>query len=40
MIDLVKKGSETAKNGFKNEKDITNKFNLWEKQKSSIYRKS
>lgn len=29
MIDLVKKGSETAKNGFKNEKDVANKFNSW-----------
>jgi hypothetical protein len=29
MIDLVKRGSETAKNGFKNEKDVANKFNSW-----------
>jgi hypothetical protein len=25
-----KLGSETAKNGFKNEKDIVSKFNNWE----------
>lgn len=30
-MDLVKKGSDTAKQGFKNEKDIVNKFNNWEK---------
>ncbi len=29
-MDLVQKGSQTAKNGFKNEKDICNKFNSWE----------
>lgn len=28
-MDLVKKGSETAKNGFKNEDDIVTKFNNW-----------
>ena len=30
MKDLVKKGSQTAKNGFKNEKEVANKFNNWE----------
>jgi hypothetical protein len=30
-MDLIEKGSQTAKNGFKNEKDIVNKFNNWEK---------
>lgn len=29
MKDLVLKGSQTAKNGFKNEQDIANKFNNW-----------
>ena len=29
-MDLVQKGSQTAKNGFKNEQDICNKFNNWE----------
>lgn len=28
-MDLVQKGSQTAKNGFKNEQDICNKFNNW-----------
>ncbi len=28
-LDLVKKGSETAKNGFKNEEYVINKFNNW-----------
>ncbi|MCK4663492.1 MAG: hypothetical protein KAT68_11545 [Bacteroidales bacterium] len=30
-MDLIQKGSQTAKNGFKNEKDIVNKFNNWKK---------
>lgn len=30
MPDLVLRGSQTAKNGFKNEQDITNKFNNWQ----------
>ena len=30
-MDLVEKGSQTAKNGFKNEDDIVNKFNNWKK---------
>lgn len=29
-MDLVKKGSQTAKDGFKNEQDICNKFNHWQ----------
>ncbi len=29
-MDLVKKGSQTAKNGFKNEQDICDKFNHWQ----------
>lgn len=31
--DLVKLGSNTAKNGFKNEYDVIDKFNNWEKDK-------
>ncbi len=30
MEDLVLKGSQTAKNGFKNEKEVADKFNHWE----------
>ncbi len=30
-MDLIKKGSDTAKQGFKNEKDIVAKFNNWQK---------
>lgn len=30
MEDLVLRGSQTAKNGFKNEKEIADKFNHWE----------
>lgn len=29
-MDLLKKGSETAKNGFKNEEEICDKFNNWQ----------
>ena len=29
MIDLVLKGSQTAKDGFANERDIVEKFNSW-----------
>ena len=29
MIDLVALGSQTAKNGFKNEQDICDKFENW-----------
>lgn len=29
-MDLIQKGSQTAKNGFKNEHDICNKFNSWQ----------
>jgi len=28
-MDLIKKGSQTAKYGFKNEKDLVSKFNNW-----------
>lgn len=34
-MDLIQKGSETAKNGFKNEQDIIDKFNSWEKDKDA-----
>lgn len=30
MYDLVYRGSQTAKNGFKNEKEVADKFNHWE----------
>lgn len=30
-MGLIQKGSKTAKDGFKNEKNIVNKFNNWEK---------
>lgn len=33
--DLVKLGSATAKNGFKNEYDVIDKFNNWEKDKTA-----
>jgi len=33
--DLVKLGSNTAKNGFKNEHDVIDKFNNWQKDKTS-----
>lgn len=33
--DLVKLGSDTAKNGFKNERDVIDKFNNWEKDKTA-----
>ncbi|MDH2924028.1 R.HinP1I restriction endonuclease [Nicoletella semolina] len=29
-MDLIKLGSKTARNGFKNERDIANRFNHWE----------
>ena len=29
--DLTKLGSATAKGGFKNEKDVIDKFNNWQK---------
>ena len=34
-MDLVSLGSQTAKNGFKNEDDIVRKFNNWEKDKDA-----
>ena len=30
MEDLVLRGSQTAKNGFENEKEVADKFNHWE----------
>ncbi len=35
MKDLVKIGSDTAKGGFANEKDICKKFNDWKKDRES-----
>ena len=32
-MDLIQRGSKTAKDGFKNEKDIVDKFNNWKKDK-------
>ena len=32
-MNLVEKGSQTAKEGFKNEDDIVKKFNNWKKDK-------
>ncbi len=34
-MDLVKRGSQTAKGGFSNENDIINKFNNWKNDKDS-----
>ena len=34
-MDLIQRGSQTAKDGFKKEKDIANKFNNWEKDKDA-----
>jgi len=34
-MDLVERGSQTAKDGFRNEDDIVNKFNNWEKDKDA-----
>lgn len=31
LKELIKKGSSTAKNGFKNEQDVVDKFNDWKK---------
>ena len=36
-MDLIQKGSQTAKNGFKNEKDIVNKFNNWKKDNNAKF---
>lgn len=30
MNDLVKRGSKTARDGFKNENDVVDKFNNWQ----------
>ena len=29
-VDLVQRGSQTAKDGFRNEQDICDKFNHWQ----------
>lgn len=34
-MNLVQKGSQTAKNGFKNEQDICDKFNNWQLDKEA-----
>ncbi len=34
-MDLIKLGSQTAKNGFKNEDDIVKKFNAWNSDKEA-----
>jgi len=33
--DLIKLGSETAKGGFRNEKDVVNRFNNWAKDETA-----
>lgn len=33
--DLVKRGSKTAKGGFKNEKDVINRFNKWQEDETA-----
>jgi len=34
-MDLVERGSQTARDGFRNEDDIVNKFNNWKKDKEA-----
>jgi hypothetical protein len=34
-MDLVARGSQTAKDGFRNEDDVVDKFNNWEKDKEA-----
>ncbi|GAB4344155.1 MAG: hypothetical protein OHK0038_24310 [Flammeovirgaceae bacterium] len=34
-MDLVLRGSQTAKDGFKNEDDIVKKFNNWKNDKDA-----
>ena len=34
-MNLVKRGSQTAKDGFKNEDDIVRKFNNWKIDKDA-----
>lgn len=34
-MDLIKLGSHTAKEGFRNEDDIVVKFNSWQKDKDA-----
>ena len=38
--DLIKRGSQTAKGGFKNEDDVINKFFSSQKKFNGIKRKS
>ena len=35
-MDKIKLGSETAKNGFKNEDDIVEKFNDWKNDEATL----
>ena len=35
-MDKIKLGSETAKNGFKNEDDIVEKFNDWKNDETTL----
>ena len=35
MNNLVKLGSQTARNGFKNERDVANKLNNWQKDEDA-----
>lgn len=35
MDDLVLRGSQTAKNGFKNEREVAEKFNNWQKDEEA-----
>lgn len=34
-MDLIERGSQTAKDGFKNERDIVEKFNNWKKDETA-----
>lgn len=34
-MDLVERGSQTAKDGFRNEDDIVKKYNNWKKDKDA-----
>src|SRR5512133_3640888 len=34
-MDLVQRGSQTARDGFRNEDDIVNKFNNWQEDKEA-----
>lgn len=35
LNELVKRGSATARSGFRNEKDVVNKFNAWKEDKDA-----